>query len=56
MINGQYINTDINGNKSIHSILYYINKENPNEITQDPHSDPQFYNWEDPVQIWVKQK
>jgi membrane peptidoglycan carboxypeptidase len=40
-----------------HSILYYINKNNPTQPVGDgynPAQDPQFYNWENPVQIWAQ--
>ena len=38
---------------NIHSILYYVNKENPQgPYPSDPASDPQFYNWEFSVQKW----
>lgn len=40
----------------VHNILYYINKD---AITgpqpSNPTQDPQFYNWEQPVQQWVQQ-
>ena len=48
MLNGNYI---INNN--IHNILYYIDKNNPlGEIPLNPENDPQFKNWEIPVQNW----
>ena len=49
MLNGNYINIDNN----IHNILYYIDKNNPlGEIPLNPENDPQFKNWEIPVQNW----
>lgn len=55
MVNGQYINIDSNGKKTVHSILYYVDPSNPRIVNQNPGNDPQFYNWEDPVQIWKQQ-
>ena len=38
-----------------HSILYYINKENPLDLNSgNSESDPQFSLWEDAVLDWVK--
>ncbi|NTV44289.1 MAG: PBP1A family penicillin-binding protein [Candidatus Yonathbacteria bacterium] len=40
----------------IHSILYWIDKDNPTQRrTNDPSSDPQFHLWEYPVRIWAAQ-
>jgi len=51
MINGQY---DISG--QIHDILYYINKNDPlGPPPQNPADDPQFKNWDAPVQFWLNQ-
>jgi len=37
-----------------HSILYYVNKDNPRSgPPSDPKSDPQFNNWEDAVKNWI---
>ena len=41
--------------KEIHSILYYIDKNNPlGEKPINPENDSQFYNWENPVLEWAK--
>ncbi len=38
---------------NIHSILYYVDKNNPNgPYPTNPANDPQFYNWEWSVQQW----
>ena len=38
-----------------HSILYYVNKENPkNEPADNPESDPQYKLWEDAISDWFK--
>lgn len=50
MINGQYI-----VNNEMHNILFYVDKNNPLEGSlSNPQNDPQFNNWENPVQIWSK--
>jgi 1A family penicillin-binding protein len=39
----------------IHSILYWVKKENPfGEKPTNPQDDPQFYLWEEPVREWLK--
>ncbi len=38
----------------VHSILYWVNKNNPRgPQPQNPQSDPQFNLWETPVRAWV---
>ncbi|MDD4761639.1 MAG: transglycosylase domain-containing protein [Candidatus Pacebacteria bacterium] len=50
ILRGDYLN-----NKQVHSILYYIDKDNPLGLNPIyPASDPQFQNWEDPVIEWAK--
>jgi len=50
MLNGNYKNTD----SSIHSILYYVKKDNPlGEEPLNPTEDPQFINWEAGVIDWI---
>lgn len=40
--------------KQIHSILYWVDKENPfGPAPSNPSSDSQFYNWENPVRAWA---
>lgn len=49
MLNGQYIN-----NGSIHSILYYVDKNDPaGPVPANPMNDPQFTDWEAGVLDWV---
>ncbi|MFH0852081.1 MAG: PBP1A family penicillin-binding protein [bacterium] len=41
--------------QNIHSILYYINKNDPlGDPPQNPSSDPQFFNWDAPIQRWAQ--
>lgn len=48
-LGGQYL--DSNGNP--HSILYFINKDDPTGSTPaNPAADPQFNNWETGIQNW----
>lgn len=43
--------------KEIHSILYYLDKNNPlGDKPQNPENDPQFLNWELPIIEWVKEQ
>lgn len=40
-----------------HSILYYVKKDEPQgEIPANPDSDPQYKNWENVAQEWLKDK
>jgi hypothetical protein len=44
MMNGQYINS-VGGSLQIHSLLYYVDKNNPlGPIPINPVNDSQFYN------------
>ncbi|MEK7506887.1 MAG: PBP1A family penicillin-binding protein [Patescibacteria group bacterium] len=48
------LNGDYNGPDGIHTILYYINKNEPaGDGPSDPTGDPQFKNWEAAVQRWL---
>lgn len=50
ILNGEYII-----NNQIHSILYYLDKNDPlGPQPQNPDIDPQFKNWELPVKIWAE--
>lgn len=41
--------------KEIHTILYYINKNNPlNNPPDYPEQDPQYKNWESGIQKWIE--
>ena len=43
--------------KEVHNILYYVKKGDPQgEIPQEPANDPQYKNWEAPVQNWAGQQ
>ncbi len=49
MLNGNY-----KGSSGIHTILYYINKNDPQgSAPSNPYSDSQFSNWEASVQHWL---
>lgn len=40
----------------VHSILYWVNKNNPRgPIPSNPADDPQFIRWEYPIRIWATQ-
>lgn len=42
--------------KDIHTILHYINKEDPlGDAPQNPSNDPQYYNWEAALRDWIAQ-
>lgn len=50
ILKGDYLNQ-----KQIHTILYYINKDDPRgPLPLRPEGDPQFWNWEIPVLNWAK--
>lgn len=59
MVNGEYNVAPVIDDKAypqVHSILYWINKNNPlGDIPVNPQSDSQFYNWENTVIEWAKQ-
>jgi 1A family penicillin-binding protein len=43
--------------KSVHSILYYVNKDNPlGDYPKRPQDDPQFSKWEGPVKEWAQKE
>ncbi|TSC91361.1 MAG: 1A family penicillin-binding protein [Parcubacteria group bacterium Licking1014_17] len=49
MLNGSYY-----GSEGIYNILYYVDKDNPSgSQPNSPASDPQYKNWEYPVQKWI---
>ncbi len=51
ILNGDYLNQ-----KQVHSILYYVDKNNPTGPgPANPEEDSQFWNWEIPVLEWAKQ-
>jgi len=42
--------------QKVHNILYYVDKDNPQgPIPKNPTSDSQYYNWEEPVQVWAQE-
>jgi hypothetical protein len=49
MLDGNY-----RGPSGIHSILFYVNKNDPTgPFPSNPNDDPQFANWEETVQRWL---
>ena len=53
MLNGEYV-TQIDDTVQIHSILYYVDKNNPlGRIPKYPSFDSQFDNWEETVVNWA---
>ncbi len=59
LLNGQIFGTTQNGNttttQEIHSILYYVDKNNPlGPEPEDPSKDSQFENWEKGILEWAK--
>ncbi len=43
--------------KQVHSILYWLDKDNPNgPAPRNPESDQQFKLWEEPVKAWAKRQ
>jgi penicillin-binding protein 1C len=49
------LNGDYTYNNQIHTILYYVDKNNPTgPQPADPYSDPQFNNWETGVLGWAR--
>ncbi|MBI4653191.1 PBP1A family penicillin-binding protein [Candidatus Kuenenbacteria bacterium] len=41
----------------VHDILYYVNKDDPRgPFPKNPWKDPQFKNWEKPVQKWIEKQ
>lgn len=59
MMNGEIIYAPIidgKTNPQIHSILYYVDKNDPlGPIPENPDKDPQFKNWEEGVFAWAKE-
>jgi penicillin-binding protein 1A len=46
---------DYLANNQLHSILWYVNRNNPTgPVPTDPSADPQFANWETSVLAWAK--
>ena len=58
MLDGEYVIPYIEDSHlkpQIHSILWYVNKDNPlGDPPLHPENDPQFKNWEEPVISWLK--
>jgi len=53
VLNGQYVIKQ-SGELSVHSLLYWINKNKPQgPAPTDPSQDPQFSHWEYPVSVWA---
>jgi 1A family penicillin-binding protein len=50
------LNGDYKANNQIHTILYYVDKKNPQGPRPiNPESDPQFQNWETPILKWASE-
>ena len=50
MLNGNYLGE----NNEVHSILYWIDKNNPRgDAPSNPGFDSQYNNWEEAVQRWL---
>lgn len=53
MLNGEYV-WQRNGVSEIHSILYYVRRENPQGAwPENPTSDSQFLGWEEGIRKWL---
>jgi 1A family penicillin-binding protein len=53
MLSGKYI-VMVNGAPSVHSILYYVDRNDPlGPQPENPSQDPQFLNWELAVRAWA---
>jgi 1A family penicillin-binding protein len=45
----------INGTSTVHSILHWVDKDNPQGLPPEhPEEDPQYELWEEPVQKWAE--
>lgn len=54
MLSGRYVAAGPGGIPEVHTILYYVNKDDPlGPLPKNPASDPQFVNWEISVRAWV---
>lgn len=43
--------------REVHTILFYVNKDDPNgPPPENPQRDPQFANWEAPIQKWAEEQ
>ena len=43
--------------REVHTILFYVNKNDPNgPPPENPAADPQFANWEAPIQKWAEEQ
>jgi 1A family penicillin-binding protein len=43
--------------REVHTILFYVNKNDPNgPPPENPTADPQFTNWEAPIQKWAEER
>jgi 1A family penicillin-binding protein len=43
--------------REVHTILFYVNKDDPNgPPPEHPEDDPQFANWEAPIQKWAEEQ
>ena len=55
ILNGEW--QSINGTSTVHSILHWVNKNNPQgPYPEHPEEDPQYLLWEEPVQKWAEKQ
>ncbi|HQU07731.1 MAG TPA: transglycosylase domain-containing protein [Candidatus Paceibacterota bacterium] len=55
VLRGQYVIPQPDGSVGVHSLLYWINKDNPlGPQPVDPSQDPQYSYWEYPVSVWAQ--
>ncbi len=54
-LNGEW--QSINGTTTVHSILHWVNKNDPQgPYPEHPEEDPQYYLWEEPVKKWAEKQ
>lgn len=55
LLNGEYV-WQRNGVPEIHSILYYVRRDNPlGPWPENPSADPQFVGWEEGLRKWLQE-
>lgn len=55
ILNGEW--RSINGTTTVHSILHWVNKNDPQgPYPEHPEEDPQYKLWEEPVQKWAERQ
>ena len=61
VLRGYWQGNEVNSNNQIvpevHSILHWVDKNNPNgPLPRNPQNDPQYKLWEGPIQTWIQGK